>query len=133
MPIPSFRPDNWLPEGHHSATWEEIEAVFGGEPASTRREVLTRLLEWRDAARAKERPGDFDLLFLYDTASEAIIQQDTEALALIDPIRCKAAFRGDVFACSAKTAEAYPQFFATDTFDSIKFSDVKKGVVEVNL
>ena len=41
MPIPPFRSDNWLPEGHHSATWEEIEAVFGGEPDSIRREVLT--------------------------------------------------------------------------------------------
>jgi hypothetical protein len=149
MPIPPSRPDQWLPEGHHTASWEEIEAVFGGEPGSLRREVWTRLLAWRDATRAKElsgrvvlngsfisakeTPGDFDLLFIYDAASEAIVQQDAEALALIDPIRCKAAFGGDVFACSASMVEAYPQFFPTDSFDQIKFTDVKKGVLEVDL
>ena len=82
---------------------------------------------------AKDNPGDFDLLFLYDTPSEAIVQNDADALALIDPIRCKARFSGDVFACSASVAAAYPQFFATDTFDRIKFTDMKKGVVEVDL
>lgn len=149
MPIPSFRSDNWLPEGHHAATWEEIEAVFAGEPDSIRRTVWTRLLAWRDAARAKglsgrvilngsfisakETPGDFDLLFLYDAPSESIVSQDADALALIGPLRCKAAFGGDVFACSASMAENYPQFFATDTFDNIKFTNQKKGVVEVDL
>jgi len=149
MSLPLFRPDNWLPEGHHAASWEDIEAVFGGEPNSLRRTVWTRLLAWRDAAwvkglsgqvvlngsfiSAKDTPGDFDLLFLYDANSEIIVQRDAEALALIDPIQCKTLFGGDVFACSAAIAQTYPQFFATDTFDRIKFSNVKKGVVEVDL
>jgi hypothetical protein len=149
MSIPPFLLDHWLPEGHHTATWEEIEDVFGGEPGSSRRGVLSRLLAWRDAARAKglsgrvvlngsfisgkENPGDFDLLFLYDVASEAIVQQDADALALIDPLRCKTAFGGDVFACSATMVAAYPQLFPTDTFDRIKFTDVQKGVLEVDL
>jgi len=149
MSIPPFQPNQWLPEGHHSAAWEEIEAVFGGEPGSIRRGVWNRLMAWRDAARAKglsgqvvlnggfisakENPGDFDLLFLYDAASEARVQQDEEALALIDPIRCKARFGGDVFACSASVLAMYPQFFPTDSFDHIKFTNVKKGVLEVDL
>ena len=36
MPLPDFRSDGWLPEGHHAATREEIIAVFGGEPGSHR-------------------------------------------------------------------------------------------------
>ena len=149
MPIPPFRSDHWLPEGHHAATWEEVEDIFGGEPGSVRREILTRLLTCRDAARAKglsgqvvlngsfisakENPGDFDLLFVYDTVSETIVQQDIEALALIDPIRCKVAFGGDVFAYSASMVTSHPQFFPTDSFDRIKFTEIKKGVLELEL
>ncbi len=149
MAIPPFRADQWLPEGHHAATWEEITTVFGGEPGSTRRETLTRLLAWRDAARrrglagrvilngsfisAKRNPGDFDLLFLYDAASEAVVRQDEEALGLIDPLRCKTVYGGDVFAFSLTMVAAHPQFFPTDGFDRIKFTSVKKGVLEVDL
>ena len=101
-----------------------------------------RLLAWRDAARekslagrvilngsfisAKPNPGDFDLLFLYDTASEAIVRQDEEALALIDPLRCKAVYGGDVFAFSLTMVAAYPQFFPIDGFDRVKFTDMEK-------
>jgi hypothetical protein len=149
MPVPPFRPDQWLPEGHHTATWEEIETIFGGDAGSVRRTILTRLLAWRDAARAKglsgrivlngsfisekQNPGDFDLLFIYDAVSEAIVLQDAEALALIDPIRCKVMYGGDVFACAASIVAAYPAFFPDDTFDRIKFSEVTKGVLEVEL
>jgi hypothetical protein len=75
----------------------------------------------------EENPGDFDLLFLYDADSEARVQQDEDALALIDPIRCKARFGGDVFAYSASVVAMYPQFFPTDSFDHIKFTNVKKA------
>jgi hypothetical protein len=149
MSIPSFRDDGWLPEGHHPASWEEVEAVFGGEPGSIRQETMMRLLSWRDAAwakglsgrivlngsfiSAKENPGDFDLLFLFDAASEVIVRQDAEARSLIDPLHCKTMFGGDVFACSASMIATYPQFFPTDSFDRIKFTDIKKGVLEVDL
>ncbi len=88
MPIPAFRDDGWLPEGHHAATWDEIADALGGEPGSVRATVLAGLLAWRDAVRAKglsglvildgsfvsakPNPGDFDLLFLFDEASESI-------------------------------------------------------------
>jgi len=51
MPLPEFRPDGWLPEGHHPTTWDEIAARFGGPPGSHRAAVLSGLLDWRDAAR----------------------------------------------------------------------------------
>jgi hypothetical protein len=149
MSIPSFRDDRWLPEGHHPASWEEIEEVFGGKAGSSRRETMQRLLSWRDAARAKglsgrvvlngslisakENPGDFDLLFIFDATSEALIRQDAEARLLVDPIHCKTVFGGDVFAYSASMVAAYPQFFPTDSFDRIKFTYLKKGVLEVDL
>ncbi len=80
MPIPVFRADGWLPEGHHAADWETISVVFGGEPNTQRRELLNRLLQWCDALRdkgmggllilngsfisQKETPGDVDALFI---------------------------------------------------------------------
>ncbi len=80
MPLPEFRPDGWLPEGHHPTTWDEIAARFGGPLSSRRAAVLSGLLEWRAAMRAKgmggrlildgsfisekAAPGDFDLFFL---------------------------------------------------------------------
>lgn len=37
------------------------------------------------------------------------------------------------FAFSLTMVAAYPQFFPIDGFDRIKFTDVKKGVLEVDL
>jgi len=34
MPLPAFRDDGWLPEGHHLAIWEEIIARSGDVPGS---------------------------------------------------------------------------------------------------
>ena len=45
MPVPEFRPDGWLPEGYHPATWDEIAARFGGAPGSPRAAVLSGLLQ----------------------------------------------------------------------------------------
>ena len=36
MPLPEFRPDGWLPEGHHPANWEEIVLRFGQGEGSGR-------------------------------------------------------------------------------------------------
>jgi hypothetical protein len=149
MSIPAFRDDGWLPEGHHPASWEEIKEVFGGEVGGLRHETMRRLFFWRDAARAKglsgrvvlngsfisakENPSDFDLLFIFDAASESLIRQDAEARLLVDPLHCKTVFGGDIFAYAVSMVVAYPQFFPTDSFDHIKFTDVKKGVLEVDL
>ena len=43
LATPGFREDGWLPEGHHRAAWDEVEAAFGGM-AGTRRGVLMDLL-----------------------------------------------------------------------------------------
>lgn len=82
MPLPEFREDGWLPEGHYGAPWEEVTDRFGGSPGSRRERLLQVLLSWRDEARekgisgllllngsfisSKEEPGDFDALLVYD-------------------------------------------------------------------
>ena len=92
MALPTFREDGWLPEGHHTATWQEVALRFAGQPDSPRAVILSSLLKWRDAVRAsgmaglvildgsfissKETPGDFDLVFLYDEATEALVRND---------------------------------------------------------
>jgi len=149
MAIPDFRDDGWLPEGHHAATWDEIAERLGGEPGSKRATVLAGLLAWRDAVRAKglsglvildgsfvsakPAPGDFDLLFFYDEASEAVTKQDTKAAALVDNAKCKARFGGDVFGFGATLARLAPQFAPRDTFDFIKDTKKPKGVLEVQI
>ena len=149
MPLPDFREDGWLPEGHHAATWEEIAARFGGTPGSRRAEVLASLLAWRDAARAsglgglmvlngsfistKEAPGDFDLFFLYDEASEARIAAEGQARDLTQYQACReAGYLGDVFALPASLARVSPLLGGADMFDTDR-NGRAKGVVEVTL
>lgn len=149
MPLPAFREDGWLLEGHHAATWEEISAHFGGEPGSRRNSLLSSLLSWRDTACAKglagwiildgsfvsqkDAPGDFDLVFLYDEATEALVKHDAEAQALTDYQAYRAAgYLGDVFALPASLQRLSPRLGGTDMFDFDR-QGTRKGVVEVTL
>ena len=149
MALPPFRDDGWLPEGHHETTWEEVITTFGGEPGSRRREVLTRLLQWRNATRTKgmsgsvildgsfisekAEPGDFDLIFVYDEATEQIVAQDADARMLLGGARCKERFGGDVFSFWITNVRNNPTFCRTDGFDLEKVTQEPKGVVEVRL
>lgn len=149
MPLPDFREDGWLPEGHHAATWEEIAARFGGTPGSRRAAVHSRLLAWRDALRdrnvggrvildgsfisQKVGPGDFDAIFVYDEASVAALARDAEARNLIDINFIKERFRADVFVFSSTAVRDSPAFCRTDGFDRHKITQKPKGVVEVTL
>ena len=149
MALPEFRDDGWLPEGHHLTNWEEIMLRFGGEPDSQRRQVLSRLLQWRDAVRKrgmggflilngsfvsqKTAPGDFDCLFIYDDATEQMVKEDEEAQALTDYLRCKAEWQADIFAFPETTVRNHPAFCRLDGFDLHKSTRKPKGVVEVRI
>ena len=149
MPIPAFRADGWLPEGHHAADWEEISAIFGGGPNTQRRELLNRLLQWRDALRdkgmggllilngsfisQKEHPGDVDALFIYDERSDAIIEADDDAALLISYNHAKSAGIGDIFVFSAIAVRDFPAFCNTAIFDKDKATKIPKGVLEVEI
>ena len=149
MALPKLRPGGWLPEGHHETTWDEIAERFGGEPGSPRAAVLSRLLAWRDAARqkglagrvilngsflsAKAEPGDFDLIFVYDERTEALVKRDKEAKALTGLLRCNERFGGDVFGMAITNVRRFPHLCRTDGFDQDKILRQPKGVVEVDL
>ena len=148
MAIPAFRDDGWLPDGHHSATWEEVIAVFSGQPGSRREHLMRALLDWRDQARqkgisgrlilngsfisARENPGDFDALLIYDEDTEAIFAQDAEARVLLDYARCKES-GFDLFMFSAAAARKFPAWTHLDLFDHDKMTGKPKGVLEVLL
>jgi hypothetical protein len=149
MPIPPFRTDGWLPEGHHSATWEEVIKVFGSEAGTPRANVLANLLSWRDAVRAaglsgrvilngsfisaKPTPGDFDLIFIYDTKTKELIEREPAAKRLTNYADCKEQFGGDVFIFWEENVQRFPAFCDITMFDRVKFTGTPKGVVEVEL
>lgn len=149
MPLPLFRGDGWLPAGHYRTTWEEVIARFGDQAGSRRAVVMLSLLRWRDEARAaglagliilngsfvsrKEAPGDFDLVFFYDEASEKLIKSDNNVRMLIDMQAChKAGFRGDIFALPLSLQSISPLLCGMDMFDRDRQGQ-PKGVVEVLL
>ena len=122
---------------------------FGGEADSRRAAILLSLLMWRDAVRAKgmaglvvldgsfisgkEAPGDFDLVFSYDEATETLVRHDPEAKALTDLQACRAlGYLGDVFALPASLRKISPMLSGLDMFD-LDRQGTPKGVVEVVL
>ena len=149
MPLPSFRDDGWLPEGHHPATWEEIVACFGGEFGTVRGQVLTRLLDWRDRLRkagitgrlaldgsfisGKLVPRDFDTLLIADDGAETILAHDEEARNLVSYTYCKEQGWGDVFFFPAAAIRKFPHMCRLDVFDYDKVDKTPNGVVEVAL
>lgn len=149
MALPAFQANGWLPEGHHSATWQEISLRFSGEDDSRCAAVLSSLLAWREAARAKEMtglvildgsfvsakeaPGDFDLVFSYTEETAVIIRNDPAARQLIDYQSCRTlGFLGDVFALPASLQQNSPLLGGLDMFDFDR-QGRPKGVIEVPL
>jgi uncharacterized protein DUF6932 len=149
MPLPGFREDGWLPEGHHLAAWEEIILRFGGPAGSRRAQILESLLRWRDRLTgkgitgrlllngsfisAKPDPGDFDAILVADDGVEAVLAQDEEARQLINYLACKEQGLGDIFLLSAAAIRKFPTMCRVDVFDYDKHTSKPKGVVEVTL
>ena len=149
MALPRFRDDGWLPEGHHTTSWNELGLVFGGDRGSRRDHLLSLLLQWRDAVQAKgmggllilngsfisrkREPGDFDCLFVYNEATTELIEKDEDALQLLNYEGNKARGYGDIFTLSEAAAIAFPMFCHLDMFDRDKNTKIPKGVVEVEI
>lgn len=148
MPLPAFREDGWLPEGHHTCSWEEIVERFGGHPGSHREQVTHGLLTWRHELKAKgisgwmlldgsyisakENPSDFDTLLVLDEEARKILENDIEARGLLDYSEGKN--RGfDLLYYFAATVRDYPSLVGLDVWDRDKTTGVLKGVLEVGL
>ncbi len=149
MPIPPFRDDLWLPEGHHISTWEEIADIFSGEPGSKRNEVFKNLIRWRDMVRNKgvtglltlngsfisavPNPGDFDAFFVIDEEKAAMLELDPDAMQLMNHTFCEQNYGGDIFIFSEIAVREFPTMCRTDGFDTDKKTHRTKGVIEVRI
>ena len=144
MPIPPFRPDGWLPSGHHAADWDEVLLRFGGKPNSRRAQLTAELTHLRDALQAagvtgtilldgsyiseKPEPGDFDVLIVGPADLQMRKDREPNLASLLD--------------ASTAEAQGYSLFFVTEASPMRKvisavwdFSKegIAKGVVEIAL
>lgn len=144
MPIPPFRPDGWLPVGHHNAEWHEISARFGGKLESRRAKLTAKLLEFHQALQAagvsgtilldgsyiseKTEPEDFDVLVIGPADLQLRKDTETNLAFLLDE--------------STAEAQGYSLFFVTETSSMRKLigaiwdfskEGIAKGVVELTL
>lgn len=146
MTLPDFREDGWLPEGHHNASWEEVEEKFGGSLGSRRERVLSGLLDWKNKllakgisgfvvldgsfVSAKANPGDFDVLIVMDDQVRGLLENDVEAQRLVEYSWCKKV-GFDMLPFFASTISQNPGFL--EVWDEDSRTGVKKGVLEVAL
>jgi hypothetical protein len=149
LPIPKFLTDGWLPAGHHSASWDEIESVFAGQPGSRRRFVYDQLVDWVRRVQGcglsgllilngsfistNPVPGDVDLIFVYDSQSEELLKSRPELRKLLDYMNCKNDGPGDVFCFPENTVRNFPKLCRLDGFDLDKQTGEPKGVIELLL
>ena len=143
MPIPAFRVDDYLPEGLHEASEDEVAARFG---VSTSRRVylMGRLRRWLDLARAvgarrffidgsfvteKAEPGDVDaVVWLSDSFREQVRAGRSEAVELQTMVR--APEPKELFAAySSEMWDGWVEFFSGTREPDAR----RKGVVEVAL
>ena len=149
MNIPNFRNDGWLPTGHYSASWDEIEYKFSGQSGSQRQIVMQKLLDWRNKMKEnnisgllilngsfisdKLAPNDFDAMFLYDDKSEIIFNNNPELKSHIDYNECKKkGFDLFAFPLSALSNDSELNPAKTDLYDFDR-NNVPKGVLEVRI
>jgi hypothetical protein len=148
MSLPEFRKVGWLPAGHWTASWEEVEARFGGSPGSRREALLAKLVAWRrelcsngvsallimdgSFVSTKENPGDCDCLLIYDDTNGRL-GEDPDSKHLVDYVTLKEQGLGDVFVFPVSLTIKYPSLFHKDAFDFDKSTHLPKGVVEVEI
>lgn len=109
--IPAFYDGDFLPDGDHMATWQEVQDRFG--QTASRRILCDQLNQLILAARGcdflwvyifgsfisgKPDPGDVDLMWVY--RAEQLEFMRPECRDLIDYQRMKSRFAWDVFCCS---------------------------------
>ncbi len=82
---------------------------------------------------SKAAPRDVDLMVVYDTRSEQILERNSAARELLSMAACKERGLGDVFMLSAEAVRKYPDLCRLDGFDRDKITREPKGVLEVEI
>lgn len=109
--IPGFYDGEFLPDGDHEATWQEVQDRFG--EGETRRRLCQRMSACILQARAcgfrgvylfgsfissKADPGDIDLLWIYRAGSMETMSPPCRDL--LNYGKMKADFGWDMFCCT---------------------------------
>lgn len=145
MPIPEFRTDGWLPVGHHIATWEEVDKLFGGNAGSRRANLTRKLLDLCNALRSlnitgklvldgsyissKPEPGDFDVLLIGPPDIQARKDIESELAHLLDAERAEKEGGYTLYYASSQS----PMLPLLYTLFDFSKENVPKGVLEVNI
>ena len=141
--IPEFSPQGLLPQGIHTASWEEVTERFGANEA--RRQLLARLREALDLLRSagcrrvyidgsfvtsKERPNDIDVC--WDIAG---VDPDVLDPVFFDFADGRAAQKGRFGAefFPAQTPEGLTGKVFLEFFQVDKETGETKGVIELLL
>lgn len=141
--IPTYGARGNLPPGIHEASWEELEATFGGTPH--RRALLVGLREALDSLRdagcrsayidgsfvtAKEEPGDFDAC--WEAVGVDLAELDPVLLDFSADRRAqKERYGGELFPADASADPSGTRFLAY--FQRERDTDEAKGIVKVDL
>lgn len=144
MIIPPFRPDGWLPNGHHIADWNEVLLRFGGKPDSRRAQLTAELTHLRDALQAtgitgtilldgsyiseKPEPGDFDILLIGPADIQILKDMEPNLASLLNASDAEARGYSLFF-----TAETSPVRDLLSTLWDLSKEGIAKGVVELVL
>lgn len=109
--LPEFYDGMYLPEGEHAASWEEVIERFGAGEVRSRH--CERLLSFLRQARscgfvkvyifgsfisAKERPGDVDLLWIYNAEDFEGLSRECKELINYEVMKRREGW--DMFCCS---------------------------------
>lgn len=145
--IPPFEPTGTLPPGIHQATWEEVEARFGGN--ARRRQLLTGLAEViRELQRVKcptlyldgsfvtdkPFPNDFDACWFWDEADQEAMAQLNEILTDLTTegrAKQKERYGGEVFLLHSHNSHKPRGVFRL--FQTDKETGEPKGIVAIDL
>jgi hypothetical protein len=109
--IPAFYDGEFLPDGDHDATWQEVQARFGR--GACREHLCERMSQFIMTARrcgfrqvflfgsfisGKEEPGDLDMLWVY--RAESLLTMEPECKDLINYGMMKIRYDVDSWCCS---------------------------------
>lgn len=103
--IPALEENDWLPPGHHEATWDDVVSRFANGDGSHRASLTKKLLSWKDSLvtegitgvvllngsyiSGKENPSDFDVALMAQPDIQALKDVNPKVKQLLDSEYCE--------------------------------------------